>query len=400
MSAPVINTRSPYYLKVIDTDSILTLSSVTINIEVYTGLETAYTGTPNYTLTKEATAASPNYAVFEISELIRDFLYTNYYNASVDCVWVKVDATGVDSADSPCDVDIDQNTSGNQATDYFIAIDGYGDFNEGVNPRTSSDPQAPSHTPMLLQNVRKLYFVKGQELKFPVYAVPEPAVTFSSGLAPVYVSDDGTSGNKIRYITVSGGGTNAFDTGDTITITSTAGNSQVVVLSLEEVCEPKYDPIKVLFYNKYGAIEEFWLNKKSVKSLEATSDSFKSHTFDFENLTYDTNRHTVKKYNVNGKKRISASTGYLTERINPSVEQLMVSENVWIQFATAENITQIYSQVTTFWGDTPRLWLLENEIVPVTLTTSNFTEKTSVNDKLIAYTFEFDYAHDKIQNIR
>lgn len=400
MSAPVINTRSPYYLKVIDTDTLLTLSSVTIDIEVYTGLETAYTGTPNYTLTKDATTASPNYAVFEISELIRDYLYTNYYDASVDCVWVKVDATGVDSAGDAVDVDIDENTSGNQATDYFIAIDGYGDFNEGVNPRTSSDPQAPSHTPMLLQNVRKMYFVKGQELKFPVYAVPEPTVTFSSGLAPVYVSDDGTSGNKIRYITASGGATNNFETGDTITITSTVGNSQTVVLSLEEICEPKYEPIKALFYNKYGAIEEFWMSKKSVKSLSVESDSFKSHTFDYDNLQYDTNRHTVKKYNVNGQKRISASTSYLSERVNPSVEQLLVSENIWLQFATSENISQVYSEVTTYWGDTPRLWLLENEIVPVTIATSDFTEKTSVNDKLIAYTFEFDYAYDKIQNIR
>lgn len=400
MSELIINTRSPYYIKVVDTDTTYTLDSVTLEIEVYQGESTDATGTPNYTLTKGATTATNNYAVFEISELIRDYLYTNYYDASVDCLWVKMTATGVDANDVSVDVGIDLEEEGVVETAYLIAIDGYGEFNEGINPRTSSNPLQETYTPMLLQNARKIYFIKGRELKLPVYAVPEPTISFSSGLASVNIDDDGNSNQKIQYLTISGGATNNFSTGDTITFTSRTGNSQTSSIELHEICELKYAPVKVFFYNRFGAIEEMWLSKKSVQSMNVTSDTYKSYILDYDSLTYDVNRHTYKKFNVQAKERITASSAYLFQDANKSFKELLVSENIWLLLDTSVGDTQTFTEVNTYWADTPRLWLEEDDIVPVTIATSDFTEKTSVNDKLIAYTFEFEYAYDKIQNIR
>ena len=42
----------------------------------------------------------------------------------------------------------------------------------------------------------------------------------------------------------------------------------------------------------------------------------------------------------------------------------------------------------------------ESTIYPVTPVTSSLTYKTSLNDKLVEYTIDFDFAFDKIQNIR
>jgi len=39
-------------------------------------------------------------------------------------------------------------------------------------------------------------------------------------------------------------------------------------------------------------------------------------------------------------------------------------------------------------------------ILPVNVKTQSLQYKTSVNDKLINYTIDFDYAFDKINNIR
>ena len=48
-----------------------------------------------------------------------------------------------------------------------------------------------------------------------------------------------------------------------------------------------------------------------------------------------------------------------------------------------------------------QVWLeIGTETYPVVLKTSSIQEKTSVNDKLVAYTFEFEYASGKIQNVR
>jgi hypothetical protein len=40
------------------------------------------------------------------------------------------------------------------------------------------------------------------------------------------------------------------------------------------------------------------------------------------------------------------------------------------------------------------------DILPVNPRTNSMTFKTSVNDKMINYTLEFDYAFDKINNVR
>ena len=54
------------------------------------------------------------------------------------------------------------------------------------------------------------------------------------------------------------------------------------------------------------------------------------------------------------------------------------------------------------------VWMLQENIekrgsfeeVPVVVRTSSMTQKTSVNDRLIEYTMEFELAADYINNIR
>ena len=61
--------------------------------------------------------------------------------------------------------------------------------------------------------------------------------------------------------------------------------------------------------------------------------------------------------------------------MNDPIKQLLLSESVWLEF---EDLS----------------------VVPVIIKTSSQQFKTGVNDKLIQYTLEFEYAFDTIQNVR
>ena len=86
--AQIINTRSPFYIKVSDSS----LATATLQLYIYEGAKN--TGSPNaadlkYTITKSE-LENNNQVVFEISELIRDYIDVKY-DGEYDsyCVWAN-----------------------------------------------------------------------------------------------------------------------------------------------------------------------------------------------------------------------------------------------------------------------------------------------------------------------
>lgn len=384
----IINTRSPHYLKYSRSSAL----SVKINIRIYPGAQASLPGSNNYTLIKNtiADAVTVNYSVFEVSELIRDYIYTDYYTEAVDAVWVWIEHIFYDGINGTGSI-----LSGG-GTNYFLAIDGFGYFEEGINPRQSIDPDDESYTPMLLQDNLTVYFVPGEEIKLPFFSEAEPNVdfTFSGGAAvewqtlddfwetyeapwnssldDVQIEDSTDSLEKIQYIGIFP--TTGIKTGDTAVITSTTGNDQTQTVTFKSLCAGKYPDVRIVFYNKYGAIQDLWSHKKSVKTLNTTSESYNRNIMDYGTLDYSVYKHATSRFDVNGRESIVVNTDFMDESINEPVKQLLLSEQVWLEI-----------------GD---------DTFPVVIKTSSLTEKTSVNDKMIQYTFEFEYAYDKVQNIR
>lgn len=450
----IINARSPYYIKVEPASG--TLSSASMSLYIYSGtLTTDKPASPQYTISKDIIGTN-NYVIYEITELIRDYLITEYGSYSIDGVWVEADVTLT-------------KTSGSETQNYdYLAFDGYGYFEEGVNPRTSTNPAVTkvsstttgtagyklidstqtftktvsvgdavtnttdststtisaidsdtqltvkqdifvtgenytiadtgNYTPQYLQTNTKIYFKRGRDIVFPIFAEAEGTIEFTTGgganvfwnvteefwnlydeywstvMSDITVSDTNISQDKIVYIRVTP--TDGLITGDQITIsTSKSGYTQSVVVTLEEVCEPKYDFLDVIFYNKYGALQIMPFHKKSVKSLNANSDSYKRNLMDFvSDPTYNKEKHQIRQFHVTGKESITMNTGYIDESFNDVMKQLMLSEQVFVYDG--------------------------NEVLPITLDTSSLQFKTSVNDKLINYTIDFSYAFNKINDIR
>ena len=135
----VINTRSPYYFKVHNAS----LYKAKLQLYIWTGV----TGDKDlntdlrYTISKQEVGTN-NYVVFELSQLIRDYMETEYNDYSTDVLWIDATVTIYDSAGAIVQVG-GQNTT----TTSFLAIDGYGYFEDGVNPRSTEFT-----TPMVLQD--------------------------------------------------------------------------------------------------------------------------------------------------------------------------------------------------------------------------------------------------------
>ena len=89
--ATKINVRSPFYIKV-DNDS---LSSATLSLYIYEGTkETDKPATPQYTITKNV-ISNNNYIVYEISELVRDYININFnQERTLDAYVARINADG------------------------------------------------------------------------------------------------------------------------------------------------------------------------------------------------------------------------------------------------------------------------------------------------------------------
>ena len=106
-------------------------------------------------------------------------------------------------------------------------------------------------------------------------------------------------------------------------------------------------------------------------------ESYKANTLTSSN-SYQTYNHTKRDFNIEANESISLSSGFLNESYNEVFKQLMLSEKVWI---TNRTNTQ-------------------EQVLPINIKTSNITYKTSVNDRLVEYTIEFDNSYNVLNNIR
>jgi len=134
------------------------------------------------------------------------------------------------------------------------------------------------------------------------------------------------------------------------------------------ICETKYTPVKVSFINKFGVIQDLVFFKKRVDTFNTSQQDFKANIL--RNGTYLP--HTGQKQIISktANAEVKLNTGFYPQDFNEVFKQLVYSTSYWI----------------------------DNE--PAILKSTNFVFKTSVNDKLIDYAFDFEYANPDINDIR
>jgi len=376
----IINVRSPKYVSIDDSS----LSYAVLKLFIWTGASSPVPSTETYNIRKSGTQI----VFFEIAELIRDYLDTTFDgNYSGQAVWVNTDLRAYDSND------IDLTDDGES----FVAFDGYNYFEES---RGISIPN-----PIMVTN-RKLFVLEDNTFRVPIYTATSPTVTFLKDneiVGTTSFTPSNQSSEQIKYVSIYGddtnwdsfkervledGGTdyepnkcleayfNDYSIGavDKIVVSDSDGIQTINVEILEEC---KYEPKKVTFVNKYGALQDIYFFKKSVKKMNIKKESYKSNILD-SNMVYNSSNHVYRDFNVMGRESVTLSSGFLSEEYNEVFKQMMLSEKVWVT-----NITENGEQV-----------------LPINVKTGDITYKTSLNDKLVQYTIEFDKSFDTINNIR
>lgn len=464
--AKLINTRSPFYVKIADSN----LDSAELKLYIYEGVKKTSLDSADlkYTITKSELEAN-NYVVFEISELVRDYIETKY-DGEYDsyCVWVIIDVSVSDTNGNPIyswtstpsevqniktsgtataslvdelrdntasftstvavgDIAVDSqgNTANVVSVDsdtqltldtniflegeaYFIisgyysflATEGYGYFEEGINPDLDEGLMIPEGN---------IYRVNDRSINIPVSAETTNSVSFRLNGETIYtksISDNDNTDQKIQYIASDGNSTadsyiervlesqggvfenntllEAFeeevDLGeiDEVYVNYTnATETKTKVLKVKTFDCSKYEPIRVTFVNKFGALQDMYFTRRSNESVNRKTEDYKASVMDFANFSYDTSSHQMRTLNLIGNESITLNTDYIDESCNEHIKQLMLSEQIWMTRLTDEE-----------------------KIVPLKLKSNSLQLKKSVNDKLIQYTMEFDVAADIINNIR
>ena len=374
-----INVRSPYY---ITTGTVTGLNSTVIEIYIYTGRRiNDQPSTPTYNLEG---FAIKNEVTFEISELVKDYISQTFSGTySTNLLWVDYRTTQTING-------VVQTISG---WTYLKAFNGYGYFEEGANPQNDNAVYISNNIILKLDDSPVVFAVDNSITQSVAYLLNGEIVRT---IVPVQSS---LSSEQVRYITNGVDGADSFEDRvilaggvfednvciegfedefilmdcDSIHVTYADGNDlKVKILKVQNVEECKYDPYKLTFVNKFGALQDIWFFKRTNKTLTTKKESFKRNII--SGASYSTSKHQDTILTKQGSEKLTLNTGYYPEEYNEVFKQLELSEECWIE--------------------------IDSKTLPINIASTSLAYKTQLNDKIINYTIDVEFANNTINDIR
>ena len=371
----LILARSPYFISRSGFDSGTQLSvdiGTVDNLDVFTSLKI-------YSLSFRSETH------LDISPFIRDYLIDN------EVLVVKTTLSGTISGVSTADVVAE-----------YVATDGYSYYEDGYNKDFASLLEDNNGYYAGSNNV--VYRNRDEPVTIPFLfsdistaSVPTSTINYYKGNTLVTTSslDFTDTASRVQYLTQDS--IDSFEervlrdegfyevdcsrlfhdaytenTPDRVEIIPQGDTSKSFELTIVPVNECRYTPNKLVFKNKFGVEEDLWFFKKSVNNITTNRESYRANTLP-SYITGDLSQHSHASYNVNGKKTMTINTGFIPESFNENLKQLMLSEKVWIY--------------------------LDGNKLPITIKDSDMQFKTVLNEKLINYEMEIEFAYDIINTI-
>ena len=343
-------TRSPYFVQMASTED-----AVEMELRVWTGDGIAdIPVAANYTLSKEV---SDGAGTFEVSELIRDYVSQNSTLTSGSVWWQAKLNDGVAA----------------QVTIKELATEGYHTYDSGLqHPAVGAAPE---------------------EICLPTDTDGSCRVTLAVGaIGTVPVNFNNTNATSWGYERFDLSGSTL---GTTLITVSDAANLQVRYVAANSTVSriefdfngtaqtvyfdhddcPEYEPMRLLYVNKCGAKNYLHFTMKSSESISTSSDTFRRSLVDYSGLTNGNGLHASRKRITGSKQRFTLNTNWLAEYYVQQLEELLLSEYVWLVKTTGNPI-------------------------PVNVTDSSLSKKTHLNDKLINYTIKVETASEYINTVR
>jgi len=374
--------RSPYWINATATD----LINASIQLWVYTGnRETSRPNTPNYTITSTVTD-TPNKVYWDISDLVKDFIVADKFDTSLDVVWVDYRITTVSETATF------QGTI--QTGDY--AVYGYSYYEEGYN--------ATSLNACLIDN-DTIYKLADNNVKIPVDMKLMESIAFLNGDDLLYtVSNDPSSVNSSNSVMRDYGlggfspyaysnfehrvsvNLSVFETNKCIEaflaeeeiypitkVVIASTDAPLKTITVENIEECKYTPYKLTFRNKLGGQQELWFFKASRLSMEVEREQYQGNTIK-DYRAGNISRHRNNDFYTTSKETLTINSGFVPEEFNEAFKQLMLSEQVWIDY--------------------------KGKTLPINVSNQTIDYKTKLNNKLINYTIDVEFSFNTTNNVR
>ena len=317
-----ILSRSPYILS---TGELTDLSYSLLVLTLNGASSPTYTITKNAYQFKDSSNVDKGFNSFDISDLLRDYVETTYNGTLPTLLAFAQFSYNLLNFSTTAQLPAQQ-------TGIVRVLDGYTEFQNGLNY------SLPINQVML----------SCSELWMPIGAETS-----------IYFND---ANNDIQEFKVSNVDTKVDVNGTDIRI--------------NRIEECKYPHNKITFINKWGVLQDLWFFKKRVDKTTTVNSNFQSSVLNLLQNTpsYSTTSHYKKTYNFVGNQSMTLSTGLVGECYNPYVQELLMSESLWLTY--------------------------EQEITPIIMTSREIEKKTSLNDYLVEYSFDFEVSNQLINNIR
>jgi hypothetical protein len=353
------------------------LINATLTLRIFTGDRTTSPAI-DYTLFKESISDAP--ITFEISELIREKIASvlktsttnNYELSTTEGVWCKFSLSSeyVD-AGTPGSGIIQNNQS-------FLVTDGWltyqevtgGTITSGrmVTPRrlyvTSVDYAMPIYLP-----ARMYFFYRNVGGSWQGVANYTPGNNSNTRI--VYIPYDKT---KAQAFLVAASSPTVLN--DTFEVGfGTDAVTPQFTYTVEQVCEPKYTPVRISFINKFGVVDYLTCFKVSTRSGNFTAEQYMPQ-INISATTPQSLTQTMQKrrFDVNSTEVITLNTGWVQENYDDVIRELLMSEKVSINYEGVE--------------------------FTVNPQDSGVDYQKEINQKMINYTLSFEIAWDIRNNIR
>jgi hypothetical protein len=313
-------------------------------------------GAPNVTRTRTIPTIDTPSVDLQFDQFIKDRL-------NPKPVWYSGTSGIVDSSTlanlwATITFNFDDDSSSNKLVN-VISTKGWYNYLQGLNASTNKTMLTPSNY---------LQVERGQPIIIPVHVIENAnlKVTTQAGANDYALTTSTLSTKRIQYLFFD----NYSDDDKYITI-DYEGVSKQAGITVEIIDECKFDVKQLIYLNRFGVFQQLFCFKRSIKNLSTTQETFKNAFI--SGGTYDTTKHQYKDFNKQGREAIEVNTGFVKEEQNAMIEDLMLSEDVYLREGSV--------------------------FIPMNLDQRSLTFLTRKVDKVINYTFELEYSFDKIVNL-
>lgn len=354
----IINARSPYFILVNES------GQVGSKIEIFLwNTPASVPASATYTLSKRNASLTQTENSYNISSFIREYIDNVAPTETTALMWCNVRIKRYKETSYGTYSLID-------TTDY-VGVNGYTKYLDGYNKTDSSN-----HFVVLADTTKEIQYTLGD--------IPFVNVVVNTSLGDkVDISYKDLNGrNEIASILIDTTDADTIDMlaidlstssvkykcGNTLTIRYWSGGEVQITKTFRviPVCEVKYTPVVCSFINRYGGWQFLNFFKAQTNSISVESTTYKMMP---DAIDYNTSRPQSASFNINGSQSVVLNTGWVNENYSDLIQDLLVAETI----------------------------LLDGK--PAECKTTGTSLKTSLMDRNINYTIEFDYAYNLINNV-